>query len=87
MALPRPREESWRYDSAAAAAAAAAAALLLLLLLLQTLVPCYPPRHVPRTPLCLGGDTSPWTARHKNFLPRPWHFKEWPADALGAGGA
>jgi hypothetical protein len=54
MALPRPQEERWRYDSAAVA-----------LLLLQTLVPCCPPRHVPRTPLCLGRDTSPWTAQHK----------------------
>ena len=32
-------------------------------------MPCYPPRHVPRTLLCLGRDTSPWTAQHhKNFL-------------------
>ena len=39
MALPRPQEERWRYDSAAVA-----------LLLLQTLVPCCPPRHV--SPYC-----------------------------------
>ena len=43
--------------------------------------------HVPRTPPCFGRDTSPWTAQHKNFLPRPRHSKEWPADSLGAGGA
>ena len=40
-----------------------------------------------RTPPCFGRDTSPWTAQHKNFLPRPRHSKEWPADSLGAGGA
>ena len=79
MALPRPQEERWRYDSAAVA---------LLLLLLHTLVPCCPPRHVPWTPLCLclGRDTPPWTAQHKKILPRPRHSKEWPADSLGAGG-
>ena len=41
----------------------------------------------PGPPPCFGRDTSPWTAQHKNFLPRPRHSKEWPADSLGAGGA
>ena len=65
-----------------------------LLLALSSAGCCYrpwclaiPPRHVPRTPPCFGRDTSPWAAQHKNFLPRPRHSKEWPADSLGAGGA
>ena len=37
----------------------------------------------PGPPPCFGRDTSPWTAQHKNFLPRPRHSKEWPADSLG----
>ena len=76
MALPRPQEERWSCGSAAVA-----------LLLLQALVPCCPPRHVPRTLLCLGRDTSPpWTSQHENFPPRPRHSREWPANLIGSGG-
>ena len=62
--LPRPREERWRCQSAGCCWMLPAVCCLLLAagccrllltalccwLLLQTLVPCCPPRHVPRTP-------------------------------------
>ena len=64
--------------------------LLCALLLLQTAGPCglaVPHAMSPGPPPCFGRDTSPRTAQHKSFLPRPRHFKEWPADPPGSGGA